>query len=86
MRIVFIMEDNKRKEDSYPHFVDATYLPNEPWITNIYFGQRDGSGSHAHLVASGAKIWYLRDESGKEIIKNGQIVTNTLIIVKSWKH
>ncbi|MDO8460514.1 MAG: hypothetical protein Q7S74_05360 [Nanoarchaeota archaeon] len=64
------MKDNKKEVDERPHFVDATYPKNEPWLTNIYFGRRDGSSSHAHLVASGAAIIYLRDMNGSEIIKN----------------
>ena len=63
-----------KEESKKPHFVDATNPKNEPWKTNIYFGQREGSGSHAHLVASGAVILYLRDEEGKEIIKEGKLL------------
>ena len=70
------IEKDKKEEDTHPHFVDATYPANENWKTNIYFGQRDGSGSHAHLVASGARIWYLRDINGEEIIKEGKLVAN----------
>ena len=66
------MENDKKEEDSRPHFVDVNYPEKEPWKTDIFFGQRDGSVSHAHLVASGAIIWYLRDEEGKEIIKDGK--------------
>ena len=70
------MENDKKEDDKHPHFVEATYSKNEPWKTNIYFGPRDGSGFHAHVVASGAAIWYLRDAEGREIIKNGDGVSN----------
>ncbi len=73
------MKNNKKEEAkktqeniSRPHFVDATFPANEPWKTNIYFGPRDGTGSHAHLVASGAAIFYLRDMEGTEIVKDGK--------------
>ena len=66
------MENDKKEKDLHPHFVDVTYPEKEPWKTNIYFGPRKGAGSHAHLVASGATVWYLRDVDGKEIIKEGK--------------
>lgn len=76
--MTFIMKKDNKKEDLHPHFVDATYPKNEPWKTNIYFGPRDGTGSHAHLVASGATIFYLRDANGNEIVKDGEeIINNT---------
>jgi len=64
---------NKKKIDSQPHFVKIIDYNEEPWITDLVFGQK-GSGSHGHLSASGAAIWYLRDEQGREIIKNGKVV------------
>ena len=60
------------------HFVDAIYPNKKPWLTNIYFGQRNSSGLHAHIVASGSAIWYFRDEQGKEIVRDGCIVYEKL--------
>jgi len=37
------------------------------------FGQR-GANSHGHATLSGACLLYMRDEQGKEIIKNGSKV------------
>lgn len=67
------MEMKKTKEGR-AHFVEATYPEKEPWKTNVYVGPRDGSGVHAHLVASGAAILFLRDINGEEIIRNGKRV------------
>ena len=72
------MKQNKKEEDSRPHFVDATYPKSQPWKTNIYFGQRDGTGSHAHLSISGAAVWYLRDINGQEIVKEGKKVSDNI--------
>jgi len=64
----------KKEKHSKPHFAKVVdYAPNEPWRTDFIFGQK-GKGSHAHLVASGAIIHYLRDEQGKEIIVGGNII------------
>jgi len=68
------MKKEFNKEDSQPHFVSVTNPEAESWKTNIYFGLRDGSGSHSHLVISGALIWYLRGGEEKEIIKEGKPV------------
>jgi len=59
---------NIKKEDKEPHFVTTTNPEKEPWLTNFYFGQRDGSGSHGHGVISGGDLIYLRDMNGLEII------------------
>jgi len=64
---------NNDKEDSRPHFAKIIDYNEQPWLTDILIGQR-GTKSHGHLTASGAIIWYLRDEQGKEIIKNGSKV------------
>ncbi len=58
------------EEDKRPHFINATYPKDELWKTHIYFGSRNGSGSHAHVVASGATILYFRDMEGLEKINN----------------
>jgi hypothetical protein len=69
------MAENKEKKK--PHFVaEINYAPNQDWRTDFNFGQR-GSTSHGHMAASGATIWYLRDEQGKEIIVDGKVITNT---------
>ncbi len=60
--------ENKKEKTEKPHFVDATYPQDEPWRTDLYFGPRDGSNSHAHIVASGAAVIFFRDMEGKEII------------------
>lgn len=70
------MKNNEKEEDEHPHFVDVNYPEKEPWRTDILFGQRNGFNSHGHMAASGAAIWYLRDEQGKEIIVNGSVVSN----------
>ena len=56
------------------HFIKPIEYHEESWLTDFIFGQR-GSESHGHLTASMAIIWYLRDEAGKEIIKNGSVVS-----------
>ncbi|OGI65683.1 hypothetical protein A2647_05070 [Candidatus Nomurabacteria bacterium RIFCSPHIGHO2_01_FULL_40_24b] len=70
------MKKDEKEKDSRPHFVDANYPKDELWKTNIYFGPRDGTGLHAHLVLSGAAILYLRDIPGDVIIKNGEEKNN----------
>ena len=72
------MERKDKENNSRPHFVDATYPKEEPWKTNIYFGPRDGTGSHAHIVASGTAILYFRDAEGKEIVRNKKEVSNNV--------
>jgi len=73
------MEEQKEKlkkdkeESSRPHFTKVIEYNQQPWLTDIIFGQRN-SCSHAHATLSGANLWYLRDEEGKEIIKNGSVV------------
>jgi len=66
-------EDKKKEENSRPHFVKVIEYNEQPWLTDVIIGQR-GSNSHGHITASGAMIWYLRDEQGNEIIKNGSKV------------
>jgi len=61
------------EQNSDPHFVRPIEYNNESWLTDFIFGQR-GSCSHGHATLSGAGLWYLRDEQGKEIIKNGSII------------
>ncbi|MBA7672869.1 hypothetical protein ES703_81056 [subsurface metagenome] len=68
--------ERDKEKDSRPHLVDVTYPEKEPWKTNIYFGQRNGFSAHAHVALSGSAILYLRDEQGREIILNGDVVTN----------
>lgn len=73
-----IMKENKdeKKEDTKPHFVcEIAYAPHQDWRTDFTLGQK-GLTPHGHMALSGAAIWYLRDEQGNEIVKDGQIVTN----------
>jgi len=75
-----------KEEDSSPHFVNTTNPKGEPWKTNIYFGQRDGISAHAHVALSGSAVLYFRDEQGKEIILNGDVVTkNTSQLLSGCK-
>ena len=75
------MENKKEKpnenkeEPSRPHFTKVIDYNDQPWLTDIIFGQRT-AGSHAHATLSGAAIIYLRTEEGKEIIRNGSIVSD----------
>jgi len=71
-------KEENRKGSKKPHFVcEINYAPNQDWRTDFNFGQR-GSDSHGHMATSGAAIWYLRDEQGKEIIVDGKaVLTNT---------
>lgn len=68
-------KEDKKEEDSCPHFVKIIEYNEQPWLTDVIIGQK-GSQSHGHLTASGAIIWYLKDEQGKEIIKNGSVVSD----------
>ncbi len=69
-------DKEEKKEEKKPHFVcKINYSPNQNWRTDFTFGQR-GSDSHGHMAASGAQIWYLKDEQGNEIIVDGQVVKN----------
>lgn len=62
-------EDNLKKEEkSSPHFAQVINYNKEPWLTDIIIGQK-GSKRHGHMTLSGNVILYLRDEEGKEIIK-----------------
>ena len=59
-------------------FVSMTHPQDEPWLRNVYWGLRDGTGRRLHLVMSGAVLadtWYLRDIEDNEIIKNGSELT-----------
>lgn len=65
-------------------FISMNKPKDAPHLTNIYFGATDGTGSHAHLVASGsiiveglvsAETWYARDSNNNELIKNGSELT-----------
>lgn len=68
------LKEAQREEDSKPHFAKVVdYAPKETWRTDILIGQKD-SDPHGHIALSGAAIWYLRDEKGKEIIKEGNLV------------
>ena len=68
-------------------FISVTYPKSKPWMREIYFGMRDGTGEHGHISASGAIIcgevvsaetWYARTPEGIELVKNGsELVTNT---------
>jgi hypothetical protein len=70
------MEKDNEEIKSHPHFAKAIdCTKEEPWRTDFIFGQT-GVNPHGHLAASGAIIWYLRDEQGKEIIKNGEVIKN----------
>src|SRR3989344_3266184 len=70
-------KDEKKEKDSKPHFmVQINYAPNQDWRTDFTLGQI-GTVPHGHMALSGATVWYLRDEQGKEIIVDGQVVTNT---------
>ncbi len=69
-------EGEKQEENSRHHFTKVIEYNNEPWLTDFIFGRR-GTSSHGHATASGAMLWYLRDEQGREIIKNGSIVTQS---------
>ena len=68
-------------------FISMTNPKNKPWLRNYYWGMKDGSGKHLHLVTSGgiisengmiilAATWYLRDISYNVIFKNGSEFTN----------
>lgn len=61
-------EDKKKEENSRPHFAKVIEYNEQPWLTDVIVGQK-GSKSHAHMTLSGATILYLKDEEGKEIIK-----------------
>ena len=61
-------EDERKEENSRPHFAKVIEYNKEPWLTDIIIGQR-GSKSHAHMTLSGAQILYLRRGEDKEIIK-----------------
>ena len=75
------MENKKEKSEENKeelprlHFAKVIDYNDQPWLTDVIFGQRT-TGSHAHATLSGAIIWYLRDEEGKEIIKNGSVVSD----------
>ena len=58
----------KIEKTSRHHFAEVIDYNEEPWLTDIIIGQK-GSKKHAHITLSGAVILYLRDEEGKEIIK-----------------
>ena len=61
---------DKKKDKPSVHFAKEIEYNDEPWLTDFIIGQR-GSIAHGHLTLSGSAIWYVRDEQGKEIIKNG---------------
>ncbi|MBR9704867.1 hypothetical protein GOV12_05625 [Candidatus Pacearchaeota archaeon] len=70
------MENEKHKESSKPHFAKIIDYTGEPWRTDIILGQKE-SNSHGHIALSGSAIWFLRDEEGKVIVEDGEIVMNT---------
>ncbi len=70
-------------------FISITYPKDKPWIRKIYFGNRDGTGNHGHISASGsivlepngtafAETWFFRDTNNNTIVKNANpLLTNT---------
>ena len=61
-------KEDKKKENSRPHFTKVIEYNQQPWLTDVIVGQKC-SKSHAHMTLSGAKILYLRNAEDKEIIK-----------------
>ena len=71
------METKKKKENSKPHFTKVIdYAPEETWRTDVLIGQKD-SEPHGHLALSGSAVWYLRDEEGKEIVVDGNVIQSS---------
>jgi hypothetical protein len=71
-------KEMEKKESNRSHFTKVIEYNRESWLTDIILGQKK-SYSHAHATLSGAEFWYLRDEMGNEIIRNGILVNqNTL--------
>lgn len=71
-------KEKKKEENSKPHFIKVVdYAPEETWRTDVLIGQK-GSDPHGHLALSGAAVWYLRDEQGKEIIVNRSLVPKNI--------
>ena len=66
-------------------FISMTKPENKPWLREVYWGMRDGTGRHGHLSLSGsvlvggvvvAETWYARPMGDIELVKNGSEVTN----------
>jgi len=60
-------EKEQEKAETRQHFTKIIDYNEQPWLTDVIIGQK-GYPSHAHITLSGAKILYLRDAEGKEII------------------
>jgi len=66
-------------------FVSIAHPKSKPWMREIYFGERDGTGRHGHISVSGAilvrgvisaETWYARTTDGIELVKNGNELSN----------
>jgi hypothetical protein len=57
-------------------FVSKTTPKDKKWLVNYYYGERDGTGKHAHFTLSGVYVWFLRNLNGEVIVKNGEIIEN----------
>lgn len=61
-------------------FLSMTCPKDKQWLKHIYWGFRNGTGSHLHLTLSGAGLladtWYFRDINNVEVIKNGSELTH----------
>lgn len=69
-------KSKEKSEKKKLHFMKEIPYSKEPWRTDFIFGQ-EGTKSHGHMVASGALIYYLRDEQNNVIIENGIIKNNS---------
>lgn len=69
-----MIKEQKEGADSVkpPFIKNIDYAKNEPWRTDAIFGSV-GQNIHGHLAVSGAKIFYLRDGDGTELIVNGVV-------------
>ncbi len=61
-------------------FVSKTTPKDKEWLVNYYYGERDGTGEHAHLTLSGSDVWFLRNLSGAVLVKNGEIIYDKINI------
>ncbi|MFH0712034.1 MAG: hypothetical protein V1889_02900 [archaeon] len=63
------------------HFAKPIIYNNEEWLSDFVIGLK-GVEPHGHLTMSGSIVQYLRDGTGKEIIKDGIIIADVVRVDK----
>ncbi len=76
-RYQILLEFLEEEENLNSHFVKIIdYAKGQDWRTDVITGLK-GAPSHGHIALSGSRFWYIEDEEGNMIVKDGKVVENT---------